>query len=68
MTDGSGNSQVFYARVIIGKMTDQPDPNRKMPPLLPGSTTERYDSCGNQDMVVVYTNRKVYPEYLITYK
>ena len=43
-----------------------------MPPLVEGSTTIKYDSVkgqtGGSDVYMVYTNKKAYPEYLITYK
>lgn len=44
----------------------------KMPDLLPGSQTERYDSVqghtNGSDVYMIYANKKAYPEYLITYK
>ena len=71
LTDGS--FQMFYARVIIGNtIKQQPKDDLVMPPLLPNSQIDRYDSIqghtGASDVFMVYANKKAYPEYLITYK
>jgi hypothetical protein len=43
-----------------------------MPPLLPGSNIDRFDSVlgntGGSDVIMVYSNKKAYPFYLITYR
>ena len=64
---------MFMATVNIGKtQVLNPDSSLKMPGLLPGSQIERYDSVqGNtagSDVYMVYSNKKAYPSYLITYK
>ena len=42
-----------------------------MPPVIEGEN-ERYDSVsgetGGSNVYIVYANKKVYPQYLITYK
>ena len=68
-----GQRQMFLATVIIGnEAVLQSDRSLKMPPLLPGSSTDRYDSVkgnyGDSDIFIVYSNKKAYPSYLITYK
>ena len=67
---------MFYAKVLIGepcllKQTDEKTKALKMPPL----NTEKnvpYDSVqgftGNSDVYMIYSNKKAYPQYLITYK
>lgn len=43
-----------------------------MPGMLPGSPIDRYDSVkgftNGSDVYMVYSNKKAYPSYLITYK
>jgi hypothetical protein len=43
-----------------------------MPPLIDGEKIDRYDSVkgftGGSDVFMIYSNKKAYPEYLITYK
>jgi len=68
----NGTFQMFYAQVIIGNTAvQQPDNKIIVPPFLPGSTTDRYDSIqghtGGSDIFMVYANKKAYPEYLITF-
>lgn len=63
---------MFFAKVLIGiSIKLNPDNSLKMPPLIPGSTIERYDSVegftGNSTVFMIYANKKAYPEYLITY-
>jgi hypothetical protein len=58
---------------MVGKYADLPStPNLRHPPPLPGSDTKRYHSVkgytGGSDVFMIYTNKKAYPEYLITYK
>ena len=42
-----------------------------MPPLIPNSENQRYDSVKGHtygsDVYMVYSNKKAYPSYLITY-
>jgi hypothetical protein len=64
---------MLMANVIIGNtIVTQPDKTLKEPPLIEGSTRVRYDSVkGNTkgcDVIMLYSNKKSYPEYLITYK
>ncbi|TNV79642.1 hypothetical protein FGO68_gene16606 [Halteria grandinella] len=64
--------QMFLARVLVGKTIELASDNSlKMPPLLPGQTTKRFDSVkGNTqgyDVYMVYSNKNCYPKYLITY-
>ena len=71
-TQSNGVFQMFYAQVIIGNTSVQkPDNKIIVPPFLPGSTTDRYDSIqghtGGSDVFMVYANKKAYPEYLITF-
>lgn len=68
----NGERQMFQAKVNVGKYIEmQPDRNLKMPPAIPG-TNKMYDSVkgntGGSDVIMVYSNKKAYPEYLITYK
>ena len=70
---GTSSRQMFMATVLIGK-TEQLNSDRslKMPGVLPGSSIDRYDSVkgytGGSDVYMVYSNKKAYPSYLITYK
>ena len=70
---GRGEYQMFNAMVIEGKSSKlQSDGALTMPPLLQGSNVDRYDSVlGNtngSDVIMVYSNKKAYPFYLITYR
>ena len=63
---------MFMANVIIGNtIVKNPDNSLKDPPLIDGSTQVRYDSVkgntGGSDVIMLYSNKKSYPEYLITY-
>ena len=66
---------MFFAQVIIGKEIEMEyqKANRtlKEPPIQPG-TDKKYDSVkGNtkgSDVTMVYSNKKAYPQYLITYR
>ncbi|TNV80547.1 hypothetical protein FGO68_gene7363 [Halteria grandinella] len=64
--------QMFFAVVNIGRYKPYPHPDQtlKMPPLLEGSKTRRYDSCYSQGPkhFIIYDNSKQYPGYLITYR
>lgn len=69
----TGERQMFMATVNVGNTIQlNTDRTLKMPPLLPNSQANRYDSVkgftGNSDVYMVYTNKKAYPSYLITYK
>jgi len=64
--------QMFMASVIIGKPAKlNPDRSLREPPLNSG-TGKKYDSVqgntGGSDVYMVYSNKKAYPSYLITYK
>lgn len=68
----SGERQMFHARVIIGNtIVMNPDGKLREPPMKADGTA-RHDSVqgftGNSDVFMVYSNKKAYPEYLITYK
>ncbi|TNV85958.1 hypothetical protein FGO68_gene824 [Halteria grandinella] len=68
-----GTFQMFYARVILGraKLLGQ-DKSLREPPMVEGSSNVRYDSvqgfASGSDIFMVYSNKKAYPEYLLTYK
>ena len=68
----NGTRQMFCARVLVGKtILLGRDENLKKPPFIPDSTTP-YDSVKGHtkgsDVIMVYSNKKAYPQYLITYK
>jgi hypothetical protein len=63
--------EMFLVFVLVGnavKKTDH-DNSLRMPPLLPGSQNERYDSVmnGTGDHTVIYSNQRQYPAFLLTY-
>jgi hypothetical protein len=67
-----GLRQMLMAKVIIGKTIEmQPTKTLRTPPIIEGSKEVPYDSVkGNTkgtDVIMVYSNKKAYPEYLITY-
>ena len=67
-----GRRQMFVANVLIGiSAVLLPDQNLKFPPMN-DATQKPYDSVqGNtqgSDVIMVYSNKKAYPQYLITYK
>ncbi|TNV86648.1 hypothetical protein FGO68_gene9886 [Halteria grandinella] len=69
---GLQTRQMFMASVIVGKYAKlNPDRTLKEPPVN-ASTGKRYDSVqgntGGSDVYMVYSNKKAYPSYLITYK
>jgi hypothetical protein len=62
---------MFMASVILGKeVVLSQDKSLKVPPNKPG-TYIPYDSVkgntGGSDVIMVYSNKKAYPSYLITY-
>jgi hypothetical protein len=62
---------MFMANVIIGNtIVMQSDKTLRTPPMVKGSQVA-YDSVkgntGDSDVIMVYSNKKAYPEYLITY-
>ena len=68
----TGQRQMFMANVIIGNtIVMQPDKTLKTPPMIPRTNQIPYDSVkgntGGSDVIMVYSNKKAYPEYLITY-
>ena len=65
--------QMFFARVIVANYKElKPDNTLKMPPLIEGDNIKRYDSvkgfANGSDVYMIYSNKKAYPEYLITYQ
>ena len=66
--------EIFMATVLTGEtcwMTKE-DKTLRIPPLKPGSSTERYDSVsayhdGGSNIFVVYEHDMAYPVYLILY-
>ena len=59
---------MFYAKVLIGNARNlEQSLNYLKTPNDGNSTGIVYDSIINSKMVVVYANKKAYPEYLITY-
>lgn len=69
---GAGGRQMFMADVLVGTYEQrQSDRSIKMPNLIPGRQNERYDSImgntGGSDVFMIYSNKKAYPSYLVTY-
>ena len=69
----NGCLQMFFANVIVGKYVElQPDKSLRIPPEIPGTIADRYDSVkghtSGSDIFMVYYNKQAYPQYLITYK
>lgn len=67
-----GTKQMLSARVIIGNTIKlKPNKELSMPPLINAFSNDRYDSVtgvtGGSDVYMVYSNKKAYPEYVITY-
>ena len=64
--------QMFLCLVNLGryKAFQKHDQSLRVPPLIEGSTTKRYDSVYNKPAkhFIVYDNSKAYPAYLITYR
>ena len=63
--------QMFMASVLIGKFEPrQSDGTIREPGVIPG-TNMKYDSVkgntGGSDVFMVYSNKKAYPSYLISY-
>ena len=82
-TNSAGNKQMFYAKVNIGHPKEMAsDSNLKLPPEMQNADmlkfniknfgTIRFDSVKgntmNCDVYMVYSNKKAYPSYLISYK
>lgn len=72
-TLNNGFKQMIMASVLIGKnitMVNK-DHSLREPPVQPG-TKIKYDSVkghtGGSDVFMIYSNKKAYPRYLITYK
>jgi hypothetical protein len=68
----NGSKQMFMATVLIGKEIElNPDRTLREPPMQP-NTNIKYDSIkgntGGSDVIMVYSNKKAYPQYLITYR
>lgn len=67
----NGKRQMFVANVLIGvPAVLAPDRSLKFPPINP-ATHKPYDSVqgntGGSDVIMVYSNKKAYPQYLVTY-
>ncbi len=66
--------QMFIAKVIVGNPAVlDPDRSLRRPPIIPESNPPKlYDSVqgftDGSDVIMVYSNKKAYPQYLITYK
>jgi hypothetical protein len=63
---------MFVANVVVGiPAVLASDRSLRRPPMIPG-TNIPYDSVqgntGNSDVIMVYSNKKAYPQYLLTYK
>jgi hypothetical protein len=60
---------MFLVFVLVGKTVKMPqhDNTLRMPPLLPNSQVDRYDSVmnGTGDHTIIYANAKQYPAFLI---
>ncbi len=68
----TGQRQMFMANVIVGKTIVMQSNNKlREPPIIDGKKIP-YDSVkgntGGSDVIMVYSNKKAYPEYLITYR
>ena len=68
----NGTKQMLCAQVLIGKtILLGRDKTLKRPPFIPDSTTP-FDSVKgdtpSSEIIMVYSNKKAYPQYLITYK
>jgi hypothetical protein len=66
-----GKRQMFVATVLIGDtIILPPNGNIKFPPPNP-ATGKPHDSVqghtGGSDVIMVYSNKKAYPQYLLTY-
>jgi hypothetical protein len=67
--------QMLLCKFVLGEHKDygmQTDNELRLPPLKPGSVEVRYDSVrggphSGSTMHIVYSNDRVYPEYLVTY-
>ena len=65
--------EVFFANAIIGNYCDMPSKRVLLvPPLLPGSSDQHYDSVkgftNGSDVFIVYKNVKTYPGLLVRYQ
>ena len=65
---------MFMAKVLVGHSKNYGATNQntlKMPPNLEGKNGEYYDSvqgyANQSDLYMIYSNKKAYPEFLITY-
>ena len=63
---------MFLCFVLTGnqvKLQNQ-DRSLRLPPLLPGDQSKRYDSVLNNDgtHTIVYANQRQYPAFLIRYR
>ena len=72
-TADGASKQIILAGVVLGKFKQtQPDASMRMPHVIEGRKSQRYDSVqgnlGNSNCYVVYNEGRAYPQYLITYK
>ncbi|XP_077123259.1 zinc finger CCCH-type antiviral protein 1-like isoform X1 [Ranitomeya variabilis] len=67
----SGTRAMFVARVLVGDYVTG-NPQMKLPPLRPGSSSQYYDSCVDNttdpSIFVVFEKQQIYPEYLLEYE
>ena len=71
--ESTSERKMFCAQVIIGKSKYlEPDSSLMKPPFMEGSKTDSYDivqgKLWERDIYISYSNKKVYTQYLITYK
>jgi hypothetical protein len=68
-SDANQLFSMFLVFVIVGKTVKmaQQDNTLRMPPLLPDSQVDRYDSVmnGTGDHTIIYSNSRQYPAFLI---
>lgn len=61
--------EMFLVFVLVGNAIKLPnhDSTLRMPPLMPNSQHERYDSVmnGTADHTIVYSNQRQYPAFLV---
>lgn len=69
--DQNGIKHIYQSKVLTGEYTVGKQ-NLIVPPLKPGSTTQRYDSTvdnkRNPTIFVIFYDTQAYPEYLVYFK
>ena len=64
---GNGTFEVFYAHVLKGDSAPHVDGSRNKPPIKSGNI--RFDSVDSPGtMLIVYSNLKAYPMYLVNFQ